>query len=478
LRVVFLLVYVAQLASPRQIRDADTNPYQHRSALSPFPSQLPAPSASRRAADDSARPRSEAAAAQPTRLHPPASPPSQLTDHPPRECYARNDGSDYVGRVAVSARGQRCLPWADAFALRAAAEARAAAAWELEQAAEAAVDAARGGHRPSRGRPRTRTAEALFDPTAIEYVDAGLGGAGNNFCRRPPGSTRVWSTCAWCYVQGGEATGARGCCDIGQPTLVCHDPAPPPPPSLPPPPPAATPPRAPPPRAPPPLPPAPPPPPPQSECYATHTVTDYFGAVNVTAWGEHCRPWRSDEAAAFPLAGLTANFCRNPFGRSRCAWCFLDTTDARHGRRGARAPATDDDEPRGCCDVGLPAVDGCDLDGAARQAHSAALAARARGEPEVWPGLRARAEREARALGPLPSVRARRDVCVACACALALAAWMMLKRRLPRARAVDGRRLCGDGGSGVRYLTSTATPAALSSPTLVLDMPKRADVML
>ncbi|KAJ1619031.1 Kringle-like protein [Pavlovales sp. CCMP2436] len=198
-----------------------------------------------------------------------------LSPPPPAECYTQSDGSDYRGKVNVTARLRTCQRW------------------DVQ-------------------------APHQHEYTPSSYPSDGLEA---NYCRRPG---KQGPHCAWCYTVEAGNKHSTECCDIGMPQLKCANGVEQSPPPSPPP--------APPPRqtsggksafA---IPSAH-----GDYCYQQHDASDYRGRVNVTVWGFACQRWASQTPHQhsyypwrYPDDGLDENYCRRPGGEGpHCAWCYV-----------------------------------------------------------------------------------------------------------------------------------------------------------
>lgn len=145
---------------PSAYAQVPTAPWQQQPTAAVWPAAgLAQPALGMRAAPAYAAP------GQAARYGPALSTLAQRIGKDPSECWARHDGSDYRGRVRVTANGAPCLNWL-----------------------------------------RANASEVLA------YGKAGLGD--HSFCRHPYGFP-----CAWCHVQPDARRPTRTfeCCDIGEP---------------------------------------------------------------------------------------------------------------------------------------------------------------------------------------------------------------------------------------------------------------------
>ncbi|XP_065056519.1 agrin-like isoform X1 [Rhopilema esculentum] len=74
----------------------------------------------------------------------------------------------------------------------------------------------------------------------------------------------------------------------------------------------------------------------QEACRKTRLGKEYRGTVSKTRGGFNCQRWDSQvphshkfNKRAYPDAGLSENFCRNPDGEVDGPWCYTDSTDKR-----------------------------------------------------------------------------------------------------------------------------------------------------
>ena len=83
------------------------------------------------------------------------------------------------------------------------------------------------------------------------------------------------------------------------------------------------------------------------ECSYEDDQSDYRGDINVTVDGYECQRWDSQSphkhsrtVGNYPNSGLEENYCRNPDGEPRGAWCY--TTDPSQRWQYCNVPRCED----------------------------------------------------------------------------------------------------------------------------------------